>query len=179
VAADRRGDSSIVVPISAAARFIYDSAGGTIYSLVPRNPLGLRSGTSVELQGSFLSNRVARVVSSCWTSEGKYSVEFYFQRDSLVYAFEGFVYFPDAAPRGQWRNWMNLPAWESRSYWRADSVAFVEARGRPAQQTFSDAALLRRRAAELRRIIEERRRELSRERPEPSPSFDVAELFVR
>jgi hypothetical protein len=160
VAANVAGDSSSVARINAATRVIYDSSGNKVYSLVRGNPLGLPTADAAEIEGSFLGGRISRIVAFSWTSSGKYATELYFQRDSLIFVYEDFAYLPGQAPPGQWQNFKKLPVWEARSYWHGDSILFIEARGRSASYPPSEVAALRRRARTLRRIVEDRAREL-------------------
>jgi hypothetical protein len=141
------GDSSLRDAIAARAQVTYDSTdkpdAKRVHVMTRDNPLSLAGAAGTEATGVFVRDVLSRIVATVWTNRGKYSVEYYQVKDGPFFVWESFVSFEDAAPRGAWRNFMGLPAWERRTYFNDDHrIVYAEGRGRGAPLAGSDAARL-------------------------------------
>lgn len=153
------GDPSLRNALDARAHAIYESANERdarhVFLLTRDNPLSLAGATGTEAVGVFVGGIVARIVASVWTKRGKYSAEYYAGKEGLFFVYESFVFFEGMAPRGAWRNFMGLPAWERRTYFKNDhSVAFAEVRGAGAPPPGSDVARLNDQSLRITALIQ-------------------------
>jgi hypothetical protein len=127
------GDPTVRAVVDTQVKKIYDlTAGpGVQVELITRdNPLHLKNALSTELTGSIIDGFVVRIVGTVWTSQGRYSVEFYRDTDKLLMVYETFSYFEKSAPPDTWHNFMGLPAWESRIYFDGQGhLGYAETRG--------------------------------------------------
>ena len=151
--AKRFGDPSLRTAIESRTRAIYDAANGPaakrVFLLVPDNPLSRAGAHGTEVTGVAAGGDFIRIVASVWTERGKYSIEYYLGEGSLLHVYETFTYFERAAAPGAWRNFMGLPAWERRVYFRGDAIGYAEATGAGAPDPGSGGPALRVQAQRL------------------------------
>jgi hypothetical protein len=161
------GDPSVRKAIDARAQALYQSASKPdakrVFVITRDNPLALPAVVGTEATGVIVEGVVSRIVTNAWTKRGKYAVEFYQGSNGLFLVYETFTFFEDTAPRGAWRNFMGLPAWERRTYFNNDgNIGYAEARGEGAPRPGSDATHLRDQSARLTRLIEQQSARLER-----------------
>jgi hypothetical protein len=152
------GDAASRASVEARTRPIYEAAtqhgAHHVFALVRDSSVGPDGSLGTEATGVVLDRAIGRIVASSWTATGKYSVEYYRARDSLLMAYETFVYFDETAPKDHWRNFMGLTAWERRTYFDDHQVlVFAESRGAAAPAPGTDAARLRGQADRLASLL--------------------------
>jgi hypothetical protein len=127
------GDASIRTAIDAQLKRIYELARGPgvqVELLTRDNPLQMGNAVGTELSAAIIDGSAGRIVGTVWTKRGKYSIEFYRVGEKLIMVYETFSFFVESAPRETWRNFMGLPAWESRIYYGAQGeVGYAETHG--------------------------------------------------
>ena len=159
---DHWGDSLVAITMRQTIQAIYARQARTVTVHSEVNLLGGFSGEPTDVDGRYASDsgsssepgHVIRVVATSRTTFGAYSVEYYFQHDSLLFMYDTFVYAQGHAKDGQWQNFRHEPAWERRVYWRRDSIAYVESFGRDAAMPPAEPQILLERATQLRQLIE-------------------------
>lgn len=144
------GDPVVKAEVEPVTRAIYDSAKDWTFLLRRDN------GVATEAQGGFVDGKLSRIMASDWTDAGKYQVEFYLRDGALLFAYETFEWFEGREPKAPARNFRGLAAWERRSWFRHDRIAYAEAAGTDAPMPGQDGERLTARATELKRLIEER-----------------------
>ncbi len=149
-----QGDSALKSEIGAQTRVIYDQDGDWLFLLTRQNPLGVDDAYATELQAKRLDGRFGRIVATAWAPDGKYSVEYYFDQDGLIFVYETFEYFEESAPSGSWRNFKGAAAWERHSYVDGMSVGYGEVVGRA--ELLSDARSFIAAVNRLRVLLEQR-----------------------
>jgi hypothetical protein len=151
------GDPSLRPAVDARLRTIYDAAARPdsprVSLLTRRNLLSQAHARATEVTGVRVGTLVGRIVANVWTSDGKYSIEYYRGEAGLQLVYETFTYFEETAPRDAWRNFLGLAAWERRSYFDGPRIGYAEARGRQAPAPGADAARLRAQAEDLAGLL--------------------------
>lgn len=143
------GDPSLEEADSAEVRFIYRHATGWKTVLTQENLLDLSKCRGIEITAGFVENAPRRILINAWTDKGKYAAEYYYRGDQLLFVYDTFEYYEDAAPPQPWRNFKGLPAWERRTYFKDGSPGYVVLIGNGIHDSLDDAPLGAERAKAL------------------------------
>lgn len=155
------GDASVRGSIDTRSRTTFDPSATRVeraFLLTSSRLLSLRQAGGSDATGTFVDGHVARVVVFSWTHDGKYSVEYYFDREALILVYETFTYFEDQAPPRAWRNFMGLAAWERRSYFDQGTIRYAETTGETGPTPGADGPALIHSARRLAHALESRPR---------------------
>jgi hypothetical protein len=136
---------------------IYEKAGPWTHTLEKRNDAELSGADGSEINGSLIEGRFARLYVGAWTKSGKYAAEYYLQRGQVAFVYETFEYFESAAPRGEWRNFKGLAAWERRTYVDNGVVVYAESKGLTAPDLLTTPDELQRKATSYVARLEAKR----------------------
>ncbi len=151
------GKQAVKAEVEAVTRAIYDGAKDWVFSLKRTERPDGRGIFASDVQGGFVEGKLARILATDWTSNGKYQVEFYLSGDALVFAYETFEWYEGREPRAAARNFRGLAAWERRSYFKKGKIAYAEATGTGGPPPGEGGEQLAARAAELVKLLEARR----------------------
>ena len=152
------GDAGLRPKVEARTRSIYDAASrpetSRRFLFTTDNLLAVPKAVGTEASATSGSTG-DRLVATVWSKIGKYSVEYYRSTEGgLLFVYETFVYFTQAAPSGAWRNFMGLAAWERRSYFDDNqAIGYATSQGRQAPPPGSGAAELREQAVRLAKAL--------------------------
>lgn len=124
-----QGDSTLKEVVAPRVRAIYELEGQRAFLLTQENLLDLEGVNATELHGTYVDEHFSRIVAITWTEEGKYSVEYYWEGEALIFTYETFEYFEELSPKDSWRNFKGIASWERRSYFDAQAVGYVESVG--------------------------------------------------
>jgi hypothetical protein len=117
---------------------------------------GVKRSRCAEVVGYSADGQLSRIVASAWTPRGKYSVEYYLRQGALIHVYETLAFFEEAAPKGAWRNFMRIPAWERRVYLNGSGGVYVQTTGIGGEDA-PDADQRRFAVDRLRGLIEQKR----------------------
>lgn len=150
------GDASVKVRLAPLTRVIYSMEGDWVFLLSSDSPLASRAAFATELQGKFVGNQMRNFIATEWRPAGKYSAEYYFDENNLIYVYETFEYYEEVSPEDAWRNFKGHAAWERRSYFVNGKIGYAEAVGAGDVAPGSDALPLLEAAHRLRMVLEKR-----------------------
>jgi len=136
------GDANQKEKIQVKTSAIFKLGGDWLFALTRRDLLGLNTLEGTELEGAYSEGHFIRIIGMALAEKGKYTVEYYFEKDALLLAYETFEYYSEAAPVGAWRNSKRLAAWERRSYFHGVRIGFAETRGKNAPNAGTGARTL-------------------------------------
>ena len=152
------GDPALRPKVESRTRPIYDAGSrpetSRQFLFTTENLLAVPNAVGTEAN-STAGSAGDRLVATVWSKTGKYSVEYYMSVDGgLLFVYETFVYFADAAPSDAWRNFMGLAAWERRSYFDDNqAIGYASSQGKQAPPPGSGAAELREHALSLAKAL--------------------------
>jgi hypothetical protein len=154
------GDASLRKLVDDRARVIYGALsdpGSRHFFLMTRvNPICQKDAFGTEVSGTVTIGKLSRIVATVWTKEGKYSIEFYRDGETLIMVYETFTFFEEAAPHGAWHNFMGLAAWERRAYFHEHRIGYAEARGPQAPAPGVGGEQLQKQATRLAQLLRKR-----------------------
>lgn len=150
------GDASVKASVAPLTRVIYSMEGDWVFMLSRDSPLAFKEGFAIDLQGKVVGNQIRQLVTSEWRPAGRYSAEYYFDENNLIYVDETFEYYEEASPEDAWRNFKGLAAWERRSYFENGKIGFAEVVGAGDVAPGSNALHLLEAAHRLRMVLEKR-----------------------
>lgn len=153
------GDASVKASIAPLTRVIYSMEGDWVFMLSCDSSLASRGTFATELQGKFVGNHIRQSIATEWRQAGKYSAEYFFDENNLIYVYETFEYYEEASPVDAWRNFKGLAAWERRSYFQNGRIEYAEVLGAGDVAPGSNALPLLEAAHRLRMVLEKRRLE--------------------
>jgi hypothetical protein len=145
-------DRAVKSAIDARTRIIYDEtssaevaraaliSAGDGLAAIASDRMRDNSASYTEATGLFAKSGRARLFSSVWRPEGKYSAEYYVENGELLFVFDSLEFLPGRAPAGAWTNVRGLSACERRTYFRSKRIAIREFTG--AGAPVADATLI-------------------------------------
>ncbi len=123
------GDSSLKTEVRPLTRAIYEQSAEWIFGLTRSNVLGVDGAGATEVRAARVDDDFNRILATTWTSEGKYSAEYFLADELPIFVYEAFEYFQEAAPKDAWRSFKGLAGWERRSYVDGGVVGYSEMTG--------------------------------------------------
>jgi hypothetical protein len=109
------GDTTEIREIQRKCSKIYDTNDSTIFLLTKVTFYRKAKGGTNIIAYSY-KNRINRIVAFTTTRKGLQGVEFYFWDSNIIMIYETMEYYDVDSPKGQIRNFKNIPYWESRFY---------------------------------------------------------------
>lgn len=138
---------------------IYEKGGDWLFILTRQDLLRLNTLEGMELRAIYSDGYFTRVIAMALAEKGKYNVEFYLEKDALLFAYETFEYYLERAPPRAWRNFKGLAAWERRSYFLNSRIVYAETRGRNAPKAGTGSKALINTANRLIAILKKKQNE--------------------
>ena len=123
------GDPTLKEMIKPKTQAIYDQGGTWTFRLTNQNPLAIKSSFATELSGTNSEGVFTRIIATSWSSEHRYSAEFYTAGGKLIFVYEALEYLEESAPPDAWRNFKGLAGWERRSFFDDDTIGYCETKG--------------------------------------------------
>ncbi len=109
------GDTTMIREIQRKCSKIYDTKDSTIFLLTKSTFYkNAESGTNIIVDS--YKGKINRIVAFTTTRTGLLGVEFYFWDSQIIMIYETMEYYDEDSPKGQIRNFKNIPYWESRFY---------------------------------------------------------------
>ncbi len=109
------GDTTMIREIQRKCSIIYDTKDSTIFLLTKSTFYkNAESGTNIVVNS--YKGKINRIVTFTTTRTGLLGVEFYFWESQVIMIYETMEYYDEDSPKGQIRNFKNIPYWESRFY---------------------------------------------------------------
>jgi hypothetical protein len=109
------GDTAMIKRIQSECSIIYDTKDTTTFLLTKaifnKNAIG---GTNLIINS--YKKKIIRIVAFTTTQDGLLGVEFYYWDSRIIMIYETMEYYWEDSPKGQIRNFKNIPYWESRFY---------------------------------------------------------------
>jgi len=146
------GDASLKPAIDAEAREIYEKSGQPVFLLLRAAPVGLKGYRDLEVTGYYRDGVFKRIVLTAWDAHGKLGLEYYIRSNSVFYIYEDREFYEEAAPKGAWRNFKHIPAWERRIYLRNGDAGYIESTG--LSEPYLTVAALSSIVSDVRRLLE-------------------------
>ncbi len=156
------GDPAIKEAIAAKTGAIYEKDGDSLFVLTQGDVLGLNSLEGTEINAKFSDGYFTRIVAGAFNEYGKYQVEFYLEKDVLLFSFETFEYYLERSPKSAWKNFKGLAAWERRSYFSSSKIVYAETRGVTAPKAGNGSLSLSNTAYRLLRLF---KKQLKKQQP--------------
>ena len=109
------GDTSMIKSIQSKCSTIYDTKDTTTFlmtkTIFSKNAIG-----ATNLIIDSYKKKITRIVAVTTMQEGQLGVEFYYWDSQIIMIYETMEYYEEISPKGQIRNFKNIPYWESRFY---------------------------------------------------------------
>jgi len=122
------GDSGVVKYIKEKTSKIYETKDKTHFLLTKKRLLEDKTfGTNIIAYS--MKGKINRIIAISTTKKGILSSEYYFENNQLIYNYETFEYFDKYGGERKWKNFKNLPAWESKYYIDHDNVKYQRQKG--------------------------------------------------
>jgi hypothetical protein len=123
------GDTAMMKSIQRKCSIIYDTKDTTNFLLTKtvfyKNAIG---GTEFIINS--YKKKINRIVAFSTTQGGLLGVEFYYWDDRIIMIYETMQYYSEDSPKGQIRNFKNIPYWESRYYLNNNKLVAQQHSGR-------------------------------------------------
>jgi hypothetical protein len=109
------GDTAIIKSIQSKCSIIYDTKDTTTFLLTKTSFYKTAiSGTNLIIDS--YKKKINRIVAFTTTQDGLLGIEFYYWDSRIIMIYETMEYYGEDSPKGQIRNFKNIPYWESRFY---------------------------------------------------------------
>jgi len=122
------GDSSIVTQANENASGIYNDKD-TVLFFLSKNSFIPQQIFAANICCYIKQNRPNRIVISYTTTEGLLSKEFFLVKEALFYCYETLEYFDFPENKDRWKNFKNIPAYESRYYFNNEKLLYQQHTG--------------------------------------------------
>ena len=123
------GDTAMIRSIQTKCSTIYDRKDSTTF-LLTRVLFSDEATGGTNLSVDSYKKKISRIVAFTTTSKGLLGVEFYYWGSSIIMIYETMEYFEEDSPKGQIRNFRNIPYWESRFYFANNKLVGHKHTGR-------------------------------------------------
>lgn len=134
-------DTVIVNDINKRASFIYDNNDSALFFLTKTAFKG-QPFFAAEIT-CYLKNKIPnRIVVVYTIDSGKLAREFYLENHKLIFCYETMEYFDKYARKKKWKNFKNLPAYESRYYFADEKIVYQKHRGLDAMESGKASLLI-------------------------------------
>jgi len=109
------GDTAIIRNTQSKCSIIYDTKDTTVF-LLTKATLFKNAISGTNLIVDSYKKKITRIVAFTTTQNGLLGVEFYYWDNRIIMIYETMEYYEEDSPKGQIRNFKNIPYWESRFY---------------------------------------------------------------
>jgi len=123
------GDSTIVREIKTKTSWIYENKDET-YFLLTNQQLQQEYTKGTNITAYSKDGNINRIITSSFTDDGQLSIEWYFYDNKVIFVYQVFEYFNEIGNKSDWKNFKGLSGWESRYYFKDESLKYQKHKGR-------------------------------------------------